>query len=256
MEKGMKPSRIAVKPATARSQSHLLWPLRALLVAAVVLPLAFFATSAWLSYQSTFQNAENRAQHLTRLLREHTAKVFETIRLVLQQTDQRLQNVDVNTMRAARETWVDIKALQGSVEQVGAIFIIDKDGSVALTTRAFPTPEASFADRDYFLEQQSADRGLYLGRQYVGKISEAPIFNFSIRRTSPDGDFNGVVGVSALHTYFEEFYATVGMPADNFAISLIRDDGNFLVRYPAARTEVMPENNLLAHLHGSREGNF
>ncbi len=231
-------------------QLRLLWLLRTLLVASALVPLAFFAVSAWLSYRAVFQSAESRAQHLTRLLQEHTLKSFETIRLVLQHTDQRLRSVPWETIRNSQELWTDVELLQGSVEQVASIFVIAPDGSGALSTRAFPHPPMNFADRDYFEEQQKADRGVFVGRPYTGRISREPIFNFSIRRNSPDGSFNGVIGISALNTYFEDFYATVGSASDNFAVSVIRDDGQFLVRYPRVPDASITAQTIVRQLGG------
>jgi two-component system, NtrC family, sensor kinase len=110
--------------------------------------------------------------------------------------------------------------------------VLAADGSDLLTTRAFPTPPPSFADRDYFLAQKESDAGLFLSGSYLGKITNAPIFNFSIRRSSGDGRFNGVIGSSAFVDYFQNYYATVGDVDDDFAVSLLRNDGEVLARYP------------------------
>jgi two-component system, sensor histidine kinase PdtaS len=89
-----------------------------------------------------------------------------------------------------------------------------------------------------------------VGRAYTGKISQQPIFNFSIRRSSPDGNFHGVVGSSAYVTYFENFYARAGSSADDFAISLVRDDGEILPRYPRLEKEARfaPDSPVLKNI--------
>jgi two-component system, NtrC family, sensor kinase len=223
------------------SNGKLLLLLRSLLVFSVLAPALFFGLSAWLSYRDVFTAAENRAQHMANLVEEHTLKVFETIRLVLQQTDEKLADLDTERIRTARLLWDDLKALQQSLDQVDSIFVTDREGRNILTTRAFPAPPIDFSDRDYFLAQKNAtSRGLYVGQAYMGRISKQPIFNFSIPRSSESGEFEGVIGISAFTDYFEKFYASVGDARDNFSIGLVREDGHVLVRYPADEGNFQP----------------
>ena len=124
--------------------------------------------------------------------------------------------------------------MQQSLDQIDSIFATDRNGKNILTTRAYPAPPTDFSDRDYFLAQKNANtRGLYVGQAYMGRISNKPIFNFSLPRSSEGGEFDGVIGISAYTDYFEKFYASVGDASDNFSIALVREDGHVLVRYPA-----------------------
>ncbi len=222
------PSEAAVREARPMS----LMPIRAMLVASLVVPVAVFALFAWDTHNHAINAAQNRAQRLAAVIQEHALKVFETIDLVLHAADRRLVGASWNDIATSPAIWDDLKKLQQSGEQIGAIFVVDRDGFGPFTTRAFPSPRVDFADRDYYVEQRAADRGLYVGQAYKGKISKDQIFNFSIRKTSPNGAFDGVIGISAYVKYFADYYRTVGIPADDFAIALVRDDGNVLVRYP------------------------
>src|SRR5262249_31708745 len=150
----------------------------------------------------------------------------------LRQTDQRLKGVDWPTIRTSRALWEELRQLQSTNEQLGSIFVLDPQGRTALTTRVFPTPGMDFTDRDYFIAQKERDAGLSPARSYTGRISDDPIFNFSIRRSNAGGAFDGVIGSSPSVAYFENFYKSVGVPEDNFAVLLMRSDGNILARYP------------------------
>ena len=150
------------------SNGKLLLLLRSLLVFSVLAPALFFGLSAWISYRDLFTAAENRAQHMANLVEEHTLKVFETIQLVLQQTDEKLADLDEERIRTARPLWDDLKALQQSLDQVDSIFVTDREGRNILTTRDYPAPAIDFSDRDYFLVQKNANsRGLYVGQAYM-----------------------------------------------------------------------------------------
>ena len=228
---------ITGQSAGARAQSRSARPrlsraLIALLASSVFIPLLIFAAVAWQGYRNAFDAATSRGQQVANLLEEHAHSTLKTIELALRHTDERLKNVDWDTIRDSRELWDELRIFQEMAPQVGSIFMVAPDGSNAFTTREFPPSQSNFSDRDYFSEQKRADQGVYIGRGYIGKISNEPIFNLSIRRRSADGSFNGVIGSSAFVEYFESFYATGGAPADKFAVALVRADGKVLVGYP------------------------
>jgi two-component sensor histidine kinase len=231
--------------------------LKAAMVLAVVVPVSVFCIAAWQDYEWRIGRAEEHASHLTRLLEEHTSKAFEAIELVVRRADDRIKGLDDETIRSSRTLWDELVALQQVGEQVGSIFVLNRTGENLLSTRAFPPAPLDFSDRDYFREQAVADRGFFVGGTYTGKISQQPIFNFSIRRSDADGRFNGVVGSSAFVSYFENFYAHAGPAADRFAISLVRDDGTILVRYPRLKNEAhfLSDSPIVSNV-GQSEGIF
>jgi two-component system NtrC family sensor kinase len=232
--------------------------LKLLLVASIVVPAALFAFFAWKSYDTAMQTAQDRAERFSTIVREHALKIFETITLTLENVDHRLQTVTWAEIRTSKKLWDELRRMQERSEQVGAIFVSPSAGYTALTTRTFPVPAVDFSDRDYFSEQKERDRGLYIGRAYSGKISGEPIFNFSIRKSSPTRQFDGIIGISAFVSYFRDFYGSIGNSSDNFVITLLREDGQVLVRYPAASSplEVTSESELLPLMRNAERGTF
>src|SRR5215213_8558086 len=112
--------------------------LRAFSVGAIIAPILVFIAHGWLSYQGAFSSAEARARQLTRVLEEHAEKVFETIELALQHVDERLKGADWETIRTSRALWEELRTLQSGFAQIGSIFVVDPEGKVPLTTRAYP----------------------------------------------------------------------------------------------------------------------
>jgi len=219
-------------------------PIKALLVAAVLVPAAVFAGAAWKSYNDAFRHAGERARFISYMLEEHALKTLESLTLVLRMTDQYLKGVDWETMRTSRDLWQRVKDLQQLTEHVGSIFVTDSAGNNPLTTRIFPPTNINFADRDYFHAHKQADRGIYVSRNYIGRISQEPIFNVSIRRSTPDGSFDGVIGISGFVDYFLSFYGTAGIAGDRYSVVLLRDDGAAVVRYPRVDSDVQfPPNS-------------
>jgi two-component system NtrC family sensor kinase len=206
-------------------------PLKALLVASIVLPLLVFLAVARESYLTVFRGAEARAEHVSFVVEEHAAKALEGIVLALRLTDQRLKGVDWREIESSTSVWDEVRALQGALEQADSIFVVTPTGHCVLTTRVFPCPGLDFSDRDYYRAHIDADAGVYLSDAYMGKISSWPIFNLSIRRSSPTGAFDGVVGSSVSIAYFAHFYQTIAHE-EGVTMSLVRDGGEVLVQVP------------------------
>lgn len=222
----------------------------ALVAAAVLIPLCVFAAVAWQGYRNSFEEAAERGQQIANLLEEHAYSTLKTIELALRHADERIKNADWETIRTSRAIWEELRIFQEMAAPVGSLFVVAPDGSNALTTREFPPSPRDFSDRDYFIAQKEADRGLYIGHVYTGRISNQPVFNLSIRRRSADGRFAGVIGSSAFVDYFESFYAAGGASDDKFAIELVREDGHVLVGFPhlPSRRDIDPR--LLAAASG------
>jgi two-component system, NtrC family, sensor kinase len=207
--------------------------LKALSVASVVAPTLVFLAYAAVGYVTHFRNAEARASHLSSILQDHAQRVIEAIDLALRITNERISGLSDEVLREDRKLWEDILKIQAAAPQLGSIFVISANGSLPLTTREFPAPNTEFSDRDYFVAHQEKNEGFFVGQTYVGRISKIPIFNFSIRRNSPDGSFTGVVGSSAQVDYFQNFYASAGDARDRFSVLLLRSDGKVLSRFPS-----------------------
>ncbi len=77
-----------------------------------------------------------------------------------------------------------------------------------------------------------ADIGTYYGQVYNSQFDAEPFFTVS-RRLARDGEFLGVLEVSVLPSNFLRFFSTLAY-ADGVQYAMIRADGTFLVRYPAA----------------------
>jgi two-component system NtrC family sensor kinase len=138
--------------------------------------------------------------------------------------------------------------------------IWDVDGRSLARSDLFPAdPDASIADRPYFLEQKKADIALGISDVIVGRQSTREIINVTIRRRSSDGRFNGIVAVSLSPEFFRDYYRSLASDEPNVAsFAMVRTDGAILARWPKLlddRTHV-EANNPIFHkvLAGESEG--
>ena len=229
---------------------------RPVFLASILVPVLLFGFGAWDSHRRLYAEAEAKVRHNATVLYEHAAKVLQTHALVSEQVRLRVRDLSWEEIQNSKPLWDELKRLVDQVQQVDAIFLIRPDGKAGFTTRAYPAPDITFEDRDYFVAQQERDVGPYLSGSYIGKISKRPIFNFSVRKETPSGEFDGVVGVSAFVEYFTRFYKAAALPEDNTFIALTREDGQILARYPTITqlVKLPPESPLLQHAKQSDHG--
>jgi two-component system, NtrC family, sensor kinase len=214
--------------------------LRGVFAASILIPLALFAMVAWERHREIYRDAERTILRQTAILYEHASKVLQAQELVIEQANDRIGGLSWAEIRSSAQVWNDLKRLAEQVQHVDAIFIVDPQGQSALTTRAHPSPQVDFSDRDYFLAQKAGNGGAFLSGRYLGKISARPIFNVSMRRETPGNTFDGVVGVSAFVDYFERLYGTVAEPRDGAFVSLEKSNGQVLASFPPGAKAAMP----------------
>ena len=192
---------------TFRSMAGVLgWPIerpfKYLLLASVLIPLVVLILATVIDYNHLIEAATTEARKSVDVLHEHTLKVMETQELALAQIDDRTRGMSWEEIATSETLFQDLRRLVARLPQIDGAFLIRPDGVTAITSRVFPAPPVSFADRDYFLAQVATDAGFFVGGTYIGKISGHPIFNVSQRRHGGKEGFDGVVGISLSVEYF------------------------------------------------------
>ena len=208
-----------------------------MMVASAVLPASMFGYAAWLNYRAAHAVADERIVRTLDLLQEHGLKVFETIERTLGEVDELTrgmpdQRIVADEQRLHRRLQELVKALP----QVKSVSIFDRAGRILVTSLQVPADRATdFSDRDYFRAQVARDSGAYVGEVLTPRppFTGADFFPVTRRRSARDGAFAGVIEVSVLPGYFEEFYARSGRLPGSYA-ALMRQDGAVLARYPPA----------------------
>jgi two-component system NtrC family sensor kinase len=84
----------------SRDSASAIRPLRLLIAASIVFPLALFAYASWSAYRSAWASADERFERALDVLQEHALKVFETIELTLETTDEVLRGFGDPEIRA------------------------------------------------------------------------------------------------------------------------------------------------------------
>jgi diguanylate cyclase (GGDEF)-like protein/PAS domain S-box-containing protein len=134
--------------------------------------------------------------------------------------------------------WRALADAAAASPQTGALYLVDAQGRLRFSTRAFPAgPEVSFADRDFFRAMAGQEKEPYVGRSFFEPETRRPCFPIARRIVNPDGSFGGVVIATVESEYFREFYRALGF-SEHAAFGIYKHDGGILVRYPMVEADV------------------
>src|SRR3954467_12267461 len=231
--------------------------LHGILVASVALPAALFVYASWLGYQNNQVIADRQIDRSRDVVTEHALKVFESVERSIAEINEVVRDMPDERIAANEQNLHNrFRRLADSSEQIKSVWIFDKNGRALVNSLAYPAPSIEFSDRDYFNAHINRDIGIYIGEVLRPRppYGGAPFFGISRRRSSADGNFNGVIQASILPEYFSGFYAKISRETGSYA-SLIREDGLILARYPSHDiTALLPNGDLLKAIRANPEG--
>jgi signal transduction histidine kinase len=235
--------------------SSIRW-LRLLLAASVVVPVFLFCGAAWENRRQVIHEAELSARKTVASLHEHAAKVLETQELILALIDRRLRGMSWDEIEHSEALHRELEEIEHRFPQIFAIWLSDASGVTRAGSRFFPMPPSPAGDREYFLAHKDEAAGIFIGKPISSRLLREPTIPVSMRRSSDDGAFDGVILLSMSPSYFTEFYGSFTDEEDS-AAALVRSDGEFLVRNPVRplpMPPLPPSGALLQHAKDADEG--
>ncbi len=211
--------------------------LRTLLVATVVVPLLVFVIVSWLNYRAAFADATRDLMHSSEVAREQGAKAFDSQRDITDQVSDLVRGMDVAAIRRSELTLHEAFArVVARFPQVQSVLLAGADGKPLVSAGTYPVPDVDLRRRDYFMAVVDGYRGTYVSSLQVGEVNKRLFFGLARPWIGPDGKLAGVIDVAVSPTFFRDFYKVlVDEDADGAAgdvLTLVRDDGQILVRYP------------------------
>jgi len=118
-----------------------------------------------------------------------------------------------------------------ALPQIREIGVLDTDGNWRYSSLP-ETPRHSNADRAYFIHHRdTAGKQLRISEPLQSRLTGRTTILLSKRISKPDGSFAGVLTAAIDSDYFNNFYRTFQLGPDG-AISLLRNDGAVLIRWP------------------------
>jgi two-component system NtrC family sensor kinase len=206
-------------------------PLRLLVAASIILPVAIFLFAAWISYHQHLAEARDRVQRNLNTIYEHALKVFDTFELSARYLDELTAGTtEANIRSREAEFNARLKSITDTLPQLRDLWIISASGAPLVSGTIYPMPKIDLSDRDYFrIHKNNAKAGVFVSEVLKARAADTTFFTLSRPVSGPNGSFGGVTTVSIAPEYFINFYAKLPPPG---VFALIRDDGAILARYP------------------------
>jgi two-component system NtrC family sensor kinase len=233
-------------------------PLRILVAASIILPIAIFVFAAWVSYDQHLAEARDRVQRNLNTIYEHALKVFETFELSARYLDELLADTNESDIRKREADFnARLKSITDTLPQLRDLWVISASGAPLVSGTIYPMPKIDLSDRNYFrVHKDNANAGTFVSEVLKARAADTTFFTLSRRIRGPNDSFAGVTTVSIAPEYFINFYAKLPPPG---VFALIRDDGAILARYPdlSQRLErLAPDSTVMRRIKEHPEEGF
>jgi len=215
--------------------------LRLLFACTALLILVVLATNAAVIVRlrdSELVEEEKQLQNLSLNLAEEASRSFRPLDLVVSSLVKEIEAegltdpVSFARKMAGYDLHLRLVEEIGGVPQLSAITVIGSDGKVIDSSRQWPIPSISVADRDYFQALKDDPPGeTYISRPAQNHATGAWTIFLAHRVSGPHGEFLGII-LGAIETrYFEDFYRAISI-GEGTSIAMQRSDGVMLARFP------------------------
>ncbi|WP_193727922.1 hybrid sensor histidine kinase/response regulator [Paraburkholderia franconis] len=229
------PADVRVLNENARS-SHFRstrYVIRAALAAAIIFPLLYLVASSWQDWKDRLVSATDATERSTRIAQEHAIKILDIDTALIQRVLDAVGDADDASIRSREPAFHSLlQRLGGGYPQVLAISIFGRDGSLLASSRFFPSPAVTIADRPDFQDALSRPQEMRISGPMRGKVKNLRTFNVSRARTDTRGHFLGMVSIAMQPEYFEGFYRDLLGEDGLMNIGLLRADGAILAWHP------------------------
>jgi diguanylate cyclase (GGDEF)-like protein/PAS domain S-box-containing protein len=224
---------------------------------ALVMTASVLGVMAWKALdakKTALANGSADIQNLAHSLSEHASHAIQSVDIAMAGMVDLLKYRDPEPERFNRYLAETAKTLP----QLRGIGVTDAKGN--WTYSSFPeTPRHNVADRSYFpYHRDTPDNTLRISELVQSRLDDrSSMIVLSKRITKFDGSFGGVVAAAIDKDYFNGFYRTFQLGPDG-GISLIRNDGTLLIRWPLSdkSTDLSRTDLFTRHLKLSSVGYY
>jgi len=192
----------------------------------------------WDRHEEAVARSRQELATLGTVLAEQTARSFQAIDLVLQQTRAMVLAAgadDPEQFRhamATEEVHLFLRERLKALPQVDPIALVAADGRLVNSSRVWPVQPIDLSDRDYFRRLLSNnDPGVFISAPAISRGSGAWSFFLTRRVGGPRGELTGFVLCAIDVQYMEEFFRAISM-RNGGSVAVFRRDGTMLARYP------------------------
>ncbi|MGZ9272291.1 MAG: PAS-domain containing protein, partial [Candidatus Binatia bacterium] len=234
------PERSSTKPAGGAPiarRNPLNWLIfgGALLIAFIVFGTAITVMSF---RQRALENRERELHNTVLLLARHFDRELQNFEAVQKDLVRRIESLGLDSPDAFRrqtstkDFHKNLEAVVGALSDTAGISVFDAGGQLINSSRSWPVPAISIADRSYF-ESFSADNRspATLITLVKGRFTGGWTTVIARKVVGPTGEFLGVITRGLSPANLESFFESLELGRGS-AIALLHRDGTLLARYP------------------------
>jgi len=213
---------------------------------AVALLLTIAATLSFASYQmykSELEEWRDQLDNTSLLLAAQVANEMAVADLLLDGMLERIAASGIDSAESLRRhtsteaAFLELVARTKALAQIDVVSIIDDRGRLLASTRKYPAPPITLADRDYFKAlRDGSGADPFISRPVRNRGNGEWTFYLSRRISAADGRFLGVALVGISSRRLGEFFSQVNLGA-GASLSLCRRDFVMLARWPRQEAE-------------------
>ncbi|QWG23335.1 EAL domain-containing protein [Bradyrhizobium sediminis] len=206
----------------------------ALLVAAIIVGTVMMVGEF---RERTLSNTERELENTVLLLARHFEQQFEDADVITNNLIAQLQFSEIASPEIFREQMstpeahLMLQSKVGMLSPIGEIKLFDARGTLINSSRVWPLPAISIAERAYFKTFKSDPDSRIALAEPVRIFTGSWTTVVAHRLTGPNGVFLGVMARRIDPDNFEKFFASVAL-GKGAAISMFHRDGTMLARYP------------------------
>jgi PAS domain S-box-containing protein len=204
----------------------------------IAITIAAAGLAIHMMYRDRISDEMKDTRNLSIVLAEQSGRAVQAVDLVVQETRTMIANAGITTPDQFRERMAteqvhrDLLHLLHSLPQANSLALLDDHGLIVNFSHTWPIPRIDASDRDFFKYlRDNNDSDAFIGEPVVNRYTGAWTIMLARRVSAPDGTFLGVVAGVIEARYFVDFYKAVTTDKGD-SISLLRDDGMLLARYP------------------------
>jgi len=207
-------------------------PVVVVAVLALVMTACVLGVVAWKALdakKATLARGQTDTLNLAHSLAEHATHTIQSADIAMAGMVELLKYRDPVPERFNRY----LAETANSLPQIREIGVLDATGKWRYSSLP-QTPQHNNSDRPYFTyHRETSGSELRINEPLQSRLTGRSTIILSKRIDRQDGSFGGVLTAAIDSDYFNQFYRTFQLGPDG-SISLLRDDGVVLIRWPAS----------------------
>ncbi|MES2889726.1 MAG: ATP-binding protein, partial [Pseudomonadota bacterium] len=207
--------------------------LKILVLLSIGVPLLLYTGLGVFRYLESKNTAEQRVSRSLRVAHEHATKVLSGAEAIQDRVFDLVNGQDEARLRGNEQ--ILHRTLRAKIKdqrQIQSVWIIGANGQPIASSHVYPVPILEQSERADLRSHREGTGGRFLSEPTTTQTSPDRVVNIGIRFDNAQGEFGGVVNVSLLTDYFQQFHSDLVADEPGLAVNMFRENGPIYTRWP------------------------